>query len=407
MGNGIFLCVDDDITVLNALRVILADTFDGGHTVEIAESAEEALGICQELKDEGKELSVIISDFIMPNMNGDELLVRLHSVSPRTVKIMLTGQSDLQGVKRAINEANLYRFLEKPFNNSDMMLTAKSALQAYNRERELEKRNMELEMANIMLEQKVKERTFELNKSLNIVKEDLALAKKIQKNILRIKPSLLNDLHIEVNYCPMTEVGGDFYDITRLNDFIYRVFLADATGHGVQAAMITMAIKGIYDNIKNFDLDTIQIMEIFNNDCINKYEELSCLMTAVLIDIDISRKKLCCVSAGHPAGVLLRKGELSLLNSTGKMVGILKDARYKSSEFDFTSGDRLYIFTDGIFEEFNSKREEFGEERLHSLLVKNQELPIDQVFQKILNELDAFLEGKGRQDDLTILGIEY
>ncbi|HNH10794.1 MAG TPA: SpoIIE family protein phosphatase, partial [Leptospiraceae bacterium] len=83
------------------------------------------------------------------------------------------------------------------------------------------------------------------------------------------------------------------------------------------------------------------------------------------------------------------------------------DARYKSSEFDFTSGDRLYIFTDGIFEEFNSKREEFGEERLHSLLVKNQELPINQVFQKILNELDAFLEGKGRQDDLTILGIEY
>lgn len=407
MSKGIILCVDDDITVLNALRVILADAFGGGHTVEIAESGEEALEICREIREEGKELSVIISDFIMPNMNGDELLVRVHSLSPKTVKIMLTGQSDLKGVKRAINEANLYRYLEKPFNNSDMMLTAKSALQAYNQERELELRNQELELANTMLEQKVKERTFELNKSLNIIREDLALAKKIQKSILHIKPSLLKDLNVVQTYIPMTEVGGDFYDITGLNDSIYRVFLADATGHGVQAAMITMAIKGIYDNIKNFDLDTIQIMEIFNNDCIHKYETLNCLMTAVLIDIDIRRKKLCYVSAGHPAGVLLRNGELSLLKNTGKMVGILKDARYKSSEFDFNAGDRLYIFTDGIFEEFNSQREEFGEERLHSLLMQNIELPMDQVFQKVLNELNEFLEGKDRQDDVTILGIEF
>ena len=88
----------------------------------------------------------------MPSMNGDELLVRLHAISPKTVKIMLTGQSDLHGVKRAINEANLYRYLEKPFNNSDMMLTAKSALHTYQQERELELKNQELKIANNHLE---------------------------------------------------------------------------------------------------------------------------------------------------------------------------------------------------------------------------------------------------------------
>ena len=97
---------------------------------------------------DGLEISVVISDFIMPGMNGDELLVRLQSISPNTVKIMLTGQSDIQGVKRAINELILYRFLEKPFNNSDLMLTTKSALEAYHRERELELRNKELETMN-------------------------------------------------------------------------------------------------------------------------------------------------------------------------------------------------------------------------------------------------------------------
>jgi FixJ family two-component response regulator len=73
----------------------------------------------------------VISDFIMPHMRGDELLCKLHECSPRTVKIMLTGQSDFDGVKRAINGANLYRFMEKPFNNADLVLTVKSAVAAF------------------------------------------------------------------------------------------------------------------------------------------------------------------------------------------------------------------------------------------------------------------------------------
>ena len=73
----------------------------------------------------------------MPGMRGDELLVRIHEKSPRTIKIMLTGQSELEGVKRSINEANLYRFLEKPFNNADFVLTVKSGLHVYSQEREL------------------------------------------------------------------------------------------------------------------------------------------------------------------------------------------------------------------------------------------------------------------------------
>ena len=98
----------------------------------------------------------------MPGMRGDELLVRMHEKTPRTVKIMLTGQSDLDGVKRSINEANLYRFLEKPFNNADLALTAKSALHTYRQGLELEKRNAELERINAHLESLVAERTAEL-----------------------------------------------------------------------------------------------------------------------------------------------------------------------------------------------------------------------------------------------------
>jgi DNA-binding NtrC family response regulator len=141
----IILCVDDDLTVLQSLRTLLTKTVGLPCRVEIAESGREALEILDELRGEGLDVHVVISDFIMPSMRGDELLVRLHEKSPHMIKIMLTGQADFEGVKRVINEANLYRFLEKPFNNADLALTARSAVQARAREAALLARVDELE----------------------------------------------------------------------------------------------------------------------------------------------------------------------------------------------------------------------------------------------------------------------
>jgi DNA-binding NtrC family response regulator len=134
---SVILCVDDDPTVLQALRTVLTQELGADCEVELAESGLEALDLCDELHAEGKSIDVVISDFIMPAMRGDELLVRLHDRNPNIVKIMLTGQSDFSGVKRIINEANLFRFMEKPFKNKDIILHARSALKARNRERDL------------------------------------------------------------------------------------------------------------------------------------------------------------------------------------------------------------------------------------------------------------------------------
>lgn len=265
------------------------------------------------------------------------------------------------------------------------------------------------------LEEKVKERTAtldntlnKLNQSMSLIRDDLMLAKKIQKNILQIKPSILKELSVIQTYLPMSEVGGDFYDITKINDSTYRIFQADATGHGVQAAMITMAIKGIYDNIKNFDLETSEIMEIFNDDYLHKYQSLNSFMTAILVDINVKRQVLKYTSAGHPAAVLLKNDNTHLLKNTGKMIGVIKNAKYTSLELQFNRGDRLYIFTDGIFEEFNTKEEEFGEERLHSILEEtSKNASIQDSIKTVLDALDTFLESQDKQDDITVIGIEY
>ena len=166
---GVILCVDDDPTILNSLRSLLNGHIGERWLVECAESGEEALDAIAGFAQDGIDLAVIVSDYIMPRMNGDELLARVHGLSSNTVKIMLTGQTELSGVVRAINEAQLYRFLEKPFNNTDFVLTIEGACKAYRQERMLALQNTELlrinsELAdfNKRLENVVAERTQEL-----------------------------------------------------------------------------------------------------------------------------------------------------------------------------------------------------------------------------------------------------
>jgi diguanylate cyclase (GGDEF)-like protein len=186
MGNYFILCVDDDVTLLNALRTLLCKHLGQGYVVEVAESGEEALEIQAELAQQGNELCVVISDYIMPGMHGDELLVRLHQLSPATLKILLTGQSELDGVKRAINDANLYRFLEKPFDNEDLVLTVRTAVHAWEQQRALERQNKELRQINATLEQLVEARTAEL-KEKNQALERLSVTDKLTGLFNRLK----------------------------------------------------------------------------------------------------------------------------------------------------------------------------------------------------------------------------
>ena len=151
MNETTILCVDDDTTVLRSLRSLLGN-LGSRYAIEIAESADEALEIEADLRSQGRHLSVIIADFIMPGMRGDELLIRVHQSSPQVVKIMLTGQSDFEGVKEAINKANLYRFLEKPYNNDDLLLTIKSACLAFESERDMVLQNEQLRRLSAELE---------------------------------------------------------------------------------------------------------------------------------------------------------------------------------------------------------------------------------------------------------------
>ena len=148
MKQQVIICVDDDNTVLKSLKAELQESVGNAYIIEIAEGGEEALELLEELLSDGYEVPLIISDHIMPEMKGDELLKKVHLISPQTIKIMLTGQADIEAVGNAIKNANLYRYISKPWQREDLSLTVREAVNSYQQNQLLLAQNAQLQQMN-------------------------------------------------------------------------------------------------------------------------------------------------------------------------------------------------------------------------------------------------------------------
>ncbi|MDY0092087.1 MAG: hybrid sensor histidine kinase/response regulator [Candidatus Vecturithrix sp.] len=169
MNKPVILCVDDEKMILVSLKEQLKRYFGDECSIETVESGEEALEVLEELSAEQTELPIVIADQIMPGMKGDDLLIHIHQLLPRTLKILLTGQANADAVGNAVNYAQLYRYIAKPWEEADLRLTVSEALRSYFQDKQLEEQNRilqqlnrDLEQFNATLEQQVRERTAEL-----------------------------------------------------------------------------------------------------------------------------------------------------------------------------------------------------------------------------------------------------
>jgi signal transduction histidine kinase len=163
MEKQTILCVDDEEIILEALQEQLASFFGDEYNIETSDSGHDALEYFKELQEEGRQVPVIISDYIMPGMKGDELLKEIHTLSPDSLKILLTGQASIEGISNAINNAQLYRYIAKPWDKDDLVLTVKEAIKSFFQEVKIHKQNKELLTLNASLEDQVIQRTKELH----------------------------------------------------------------------------------------------------------------------------------------------------------------------------------------------------------------------------------------------------
>jgi serine phosphatase RsbU (regulator of sigma subunit) len=274
--------------------------------------------------------------------------------------------------------------------------------------------NLENTYTILNLEKLVLDRTAELHQinvdlkqKDRVISTDLKIAKRIQQSLLPKKTDRIGDLGIDTRYMPMAEVGGDYFDITGIADGLYRVFIADATGHGVQAALITLLIKGEYDRLKMVIDNPGELVELINNGFMLDSRHLSFFFTCVVADINLKENKVSYASAGHPTQYIFSGDSIISMLPTGKVAGIIEGTPYKSVECEFKPGDKMVLFSDGLFEEFNSRGEELGEERMGRILYEFRHKTPVELNDSAIDEMNRFIGGMEINDDLTMLCISF
>ena len=166
MGRYKILCVDDEEMIINALKTELMNSIPSDIIIEIARSAEEAFSVIDESLQAGDKFILIISDQKMPGMTGEIFLSKLDKILPDALKVLLTGFADIDAIQYAINNANLYRYIQKPWDREDLILTVKQAIDKYKTKKALEQNTLEIIRMNEELEGIVEERTKKLSQAL-------------------------------------------------------------------------------------------------------------------------------------------------------------------------------------------------------------------------------------------------
>ncbi|MCP5494294.1 MAG: SpoIIE family protein phosphatase [Leptospiraceae bacterium] len=431
------LIVDDEEPNLRVLRKMLEKDYE----ILEATNGKEALDLIHGIPT--PNIHLIICDQRMPVLTGVEFLEKSIAIIPNAIRIILTGYTDIDSILQAINNAQIYKFIAKPFNPDDLKLTVRRAIENYElqaqnirlieelktsiadlreeitkRERlEIEKKlqeeilNQQTKIANQAKELEnlnlvLQANNQKLNETLRLIKLDLNFAKKIQVKLLPESLLEIDGLNICSVYVPMEEVGGDIFDIVRLDNGIVRIMIADAIGHGVQAALITMLIKSEFETIKHSEWSTSVLMYNLNNIFFDKYASLKTFFTCCIVEIDIQKETITYSSAGHLAQLLI-KDTTESLSKTGKVLGLKKDAKYKEITKPFQKGDKLLLFTDGLLEEFSDSGELFGEDRLLETISVAKNESIQSLCDFLLKSLDEFLAGYPIRDDIALIGVEY
>jgi sigma-B regulation protein RsbU (phosphoserine phosphatase) len=293
--------------------------------------------------------SLILLDLDMPLLDGATVLQRLRSDPDPTIAqlpaIMLTGHGGVESEVRCL-EAGANDFVTKPINLPVLRARIDTQLRLQSLRRQLQQQNNELEAWRENLER------------------DLAAARLTQQSLIPQKPPLLAGWEIAATYRPVIQVGGDIYGWLRLKDERTLFWIADATGHGASAALLTTLTKLLFHHGAAEHSEPAAIMEAVNNDFRSIFGARS-FMTAMCVALDPANGKTSVVGAGHPPLLVIRAGApAELIASDAPPLGLLDPSHFSETLIALQPGDSFLLYTDGLYGV--SKNERWTPERLRA-----------------------------------------
>jgi serine phosphatase RsbU (regulator of sigma subunit) len=266
---------------------------------------------------------------------------------------------------------------------------------------ELEQLRANLERKNRLLEQT----TEELTDAQATLYQEIDLARQVQQNIFPKTIPTLPGLRIAVTYHPIEAIGGDFYDFIPLSENRLGIFIGDASGHGLPAAFVsTLAKMSLYYYSKS-NLPPGELLTRMNADLARNIRTGHYLTCCYGI-FDAATNRLTFARAGHPKPLRVSAdGSVELLKVPGTLLGILDDYQFSQQTCQCRYGDRLYLFTDGVFVVTSHQgitRQAFDETQFHEIVKKHNHLPFSDVIPAINEELSHFTY----EDDYTLIALE-
>ncbi|GFO55666.1 hypothetical protein GMSM_26730 [Geomonas sp. Red276] len=247
----------------------------------------------------------------------------------------------------------------------------------------------------------------ELDRLSSRIREEVARGVKIQQDLLPDSLATFQGMTVAGGITTSSEIGGDFFDYFTIGDHQVGLVVADVSGHGVQAGMVTTAAKASLHTLLSLGVTTPGGLLSGMNNAILQTARQSLLMTCLIACIDTTNHQLTIANAGHnfPFVIRAENGEPEMMETAaGFPLGFDKDTRYQESVHHFAAGDALFLYTDGLVECTNYLGEEFGYQRMTSLLKQVTESErADQLHASMRRGASAFSGSPLFEDDVTTL----
>src|SRR5881392_1320107 len=375
------LVVDDDAMSRRVLAQLLSAA---GYNCRVCKDGSEALDAIQD-----RPPSVLLLDFDMPGPNGAEVLRRLRSDKDPTVAqipaIMLTAHGSQQSEVSCL-QAGADDFVTKPVNSAVLRARIETQLRLRSMRRQLERQNDELEKWRRDLER------------------DLAAARLTQQSLIPQKPLLLPGWQIATCYRPVIQVGGDIYGWLRMKDGRLLFWIADGTGHGAAAALLTTLAKLLFHHGSVENDTPARVMKAVNHDFRSIFGSSS-FMTAMCVAVNPATGSASVVGAGHPPLLVSRhNGKTESVRSIAPPLGLIEQSEFSETPINLEPGDAFLLYTDGLFSWTKDERHRSTPQQLEKML-DHSAPTAEALLKSVLAYAAPDNSVKTSPDDMTVLAV--
>ncbi|MDJ0815056.1 MAG: SpoIIE family protein phosphatase [Desulfobacterales bacterium] len=372
------LLVDDDEMLLAGLKRQLRNKFK----IETAISGEDAV----KMVEENGPYAVVVSDYMMPGMNGIELLRQVKVSDPDTIRMMLTGSADMSTAIKAVNEGSIYKFHPKPCPAETLGNAIQSGIEEYH---------------------KVTTDQSQLKK----VQMSLANARMIQRKLMPKSNPQVDGYDIAGQSVSCDETGGDYYDFINPHEWNQEkigIVVADVIGHGISAALLMTSVRAFFRERIQSPGSAVSIVTDVNKRLVQDIEELNLFVTMFYSEIDLREKYFRWVHAGHESALSYDPATdiFDTLGGEGLPLGVMAEWNYEEAKISIQPGQIFLIGTDGIKEACNPQNEHFGNGRLLAVVKDNHQKSAKEILADVYDALAAFRGSAERKDDETLVVVK-